>query len=264
MNLTVIGTGYVGLVTGTCFAEMGNDVICVDNDPQKIDLLVKGKIPIYEPGLEEMVKKNVEEGRLSFTMDLENAVKKSLVCFIAVGTPPDEDGSADLQYVLKVARDIAQYMDSYKVVVDKSTVPVGTADLVRKEIQEILDREGKDLRFDVVSNPEFLKEGAAIDDFMRPDRIIVGVDHEEVGTIMEELYSPFNRRSNHLILMSVRSAEMTKYAANCMLATKISFMNEIAKICELYNADVDEVRQGIGSDTRIGYKFIYPGVGYGW
>jgi len=263
MKLAVVGSGYVGLVTGACFAEMGNQVICVDNDPKKIDMLLAGQIPIYEPGLEEMVKRNASAGRLSFTMDIKKAVTESLVLFIAVGTPPDEDGSADLQYVVAVAKDIAKEMNSYKVIVDKSTVPVGTADMVRSEILKVQQELNKNIEFDVVSNPEFLKEGAAIDDFMKPDRVVVGVDNPKVGALMKELYAPFNRTSDRVILMSIRSAEMTKYAANAMLATKISFMNEIARLCEVYGADVAEVRNGIGSDTRIGYKFIYPGVGYG-
>ncbi|MBW6515213.1 MAG: UDP-glucose/GDP-mannose dehydrogenase family protein [Candidatus Cloacimonetes bacterium] len=263
MNLTVIGSGYVGLVTGTCFAEMGNRVICVDNNEEKINMLNQGKIPIYEPGLEEMLMRNSKEGRLSFTTDLPDAVKKSLVCFIAVGTPPDEDGSADLSHVLTVARDIAQYMDEYKIIVDKSTVPVGTADLVAGEMKKILSQRNIDVEFDVVSNPEFLKEGNAIEDFMKPDRVVIGTDSIKVAELMNILYSPFNRTNDRVITMSIRSAEMTKYAANAMLATKISFMNEIARLCELTGADIAEVRHGIGSDTRIGYKFIYPGVGYG-
>ncbi|HNX36804.1 MAG TPA: UDP-glucose/GDP-mannose dehydrogenase family protein [Candidatus Cloacimonadota bacterium] len=263
MKLAVIGTGYVGLVTGTCFAEMGNQVVCVDNDKRKIDLLNNSRIPIWEPGLEELVKRNHAEKRLSFTGDIKKAVEESLVIFIAVGTPPDEDGSADLQYVLQVAREIAQNMNEYKIIVNKSTVPVGTAERVKKVIQEVLDSRKVDLRFDVVSNPEFLKEGAAIEDFMKPDRVIVGTDKPEVGELMKVLYSPFNRTTDRVIVMSVKSAEMTKYAANAMLATKISFINEIALLCEKLGADVSEVRIGIGSDTRIGYKFIYPGVGYG-
>ena len=263
MKLTVIGTGYVGLVTGTCFAEMGNDVICVDNDKSKIELLNQGGIPIWEPGLEELVKSNKKEGRLSFTTDIATAVKTSDVCFIAVGTPPDEDGSADLQYVLAVATDIATHMDSHKVIVDKSTVPIGTADRVRKTIQAVLDKRGVDLTFDVVSNPEFLKEGDAISDSMKPDRVVVGTDNARCAEIMYELYQPFARSREKVIFMSIRSAEMTKYAANCMLATKISFMNDIARLCELVGADVGEVRHGIGSDSRIGYQFIYPGIGYG-
>ncbi|HOH46456.1 MAG TPA: UDP-glucose/GDP-mannose dehydrogenase family protein [Candidatus Cloacimonadota bacterium] len=263
MKLAVIGTGYVGLVTGTCFAEMGNNVVCVDNDLQKIDMLNNGKIPIWEPGLEEMVRRNHQEGRLSFTSDLSEAVKNSLMLFIAVGTPPGEDGSADLQYVLQVAAGIAEAMDSYRIIVNKSTVPVGTADLVKRTISDILRMRGIEASFDVVSNPEFLKEGAAIDDFMKPDRVIVGTDNKAVADLMRELYAPFNRTTNRVIAMSVKSAEMTKYAANAMLATKISFMNEIARLCDKLGADVAEVRNGIGSDSRIGYKFIYPGVGYG-
>lgn len=263
MKLAVIGTGYVGLVTGTCFAEMGNNVVCVDNDLKKIDMLNNGKIPIWEPGLEEMVRRNHLEGRLSFTADLQTAVKNSLMLFIAVGTPPGEDGSADLQYVLQVAAGIAEAMDGYRIIVNKSTVPVGTADLVRRTISDILEMRGLDAEFDVVSNPEFLKEGAAIDDFMKPDRVIVGTDKKEVADLMRELYAPFNRTTNRVITMSIKSAEMTKYAANAMLATKISFMNEIARLCDKLGADVAEVRNGIGSDSRIGYKFIYPGVGYG-
>ena len=263
MKLAVIGTGYVGLVTGTCFAEMGNQVICVDTDSSKIDKLNKGKIPIWEPGLEEMVKRNQAGKRLSFTTDIKSAVEESLVLFIAVGTPPDEDGSADLQYVIQAAKDIAKYMNEYKVVVNKSTVPIGTADKVKNTINTVLRERKVDLRFDVVSNPEFLKEGAAIEDFMKPDRVIIGTDKPEVGDLMKVLYSPFNRTTDRVIVMSIRSAEMTKYAANAMLATKISFMNEISRICEKYGADISEVRNGIGSDTRIGYKFIYPGVGYG-
>jgi UDPglucose 6-dehydrogenase len=263
MKLAVVGSGYVGLVTGACFAEMGNEVICVDNNKEKIRMLLDGAIPIYEPGLDDLVKRNSTEGRLSFTTDIKTAVEQSQIIFIAVGTPPDEDGSADLQYVLAVAKDIARYMNDYKIVVDKSTVPVGTADLVRKEMQAILDSRDSKLAFDVVSNPEFLKEGAAIDDFMKPDRVVVGVESEAAGEVMRELYVPFNMNSDRVIVMSVRSAEMTKYAANAMLATKISFMNEVALLCEKLGADVAEVRHGIGSDSRIGYKFIYPGVGYG-
>ena len=263
MKLTIIGTGYVGLVSGTCFAEMGNDVICVDNNKIKIDGLKSGKIPIWEPGLEEMVIRNSNEGRLTFTTDIKNAVEKSDICIIAVGTPPDEDGSADLQYVLAVAKDIAGYMNSYKVIIDKSTVPVGTADKVVATVQEILEERGVNHKFDVVSNPEFLKEGDAINDSMKPDRVVVGTDSEECAELMRELYTPFARSHEKLIIMSVRSAELTKYTANAMLATKISFMNDIANLCELTGADISEVRHGIGSDSRIGYKFIYPGVGYG-
>lgn len=263
MKLAVIGTGYVGLVTGTCFAEMGNNVVCVDNDATKINILNNGKIPIWEPGLEEMVRRNHQEGRLSFTQDLKTAVKNSLMLFIAVGTPPGEDGSADLQYVLQVAAGIAEAMDGYRIIVNKSTVPVGTADLVKRTVGDILRMRGMECGFDVVSNPEFLKEGAALDDFMKPDRVIVGTDKQEVADLMRELYAPFNRTTNRVIIMSIKSAEMTKYAANAMLATKISFMNEISRLCDVLGADVAEVRNGIGSDSRIGYKFIYPGVGYG-
>lgn len=263
MKLAVIGTGYVGLVTGTCFAEMGNNVVCVDNDATKINMLNNGKIPIWEPGLEEMVRRNHQEGRLGFTQDLKTAVKNSLMLFIAVGTPPGEDGSADLQYVLQVAAGIAEAMDGYRIIVNKSTVPVGTADLVKRTVGDILRMRGMECGFDVVSNPEFLKEGAALDDFMKPDRVIVGTDKQEVADLMRELYAPFNRTTNRVIIMSIKSAEMTKYAANAMLATKISFMNEISRLCDVLGADVAEVRNGIGSDSRIGYKFIYPGVGYG-
>jgi UDPglucose 6-dehydrogenase len=263
MKLCVIGTGYVGLVTGTCFAEMGNNVICVDNDKAKIDMLLNGKIPIWEPGLEEMVQKNFSQNRLQFTTDIKFAVENSDVCFIAVGTPPDEDGSADLQYVLAVATDIATHMNGHKVVIDKSTVPIGTADRVKKVMQDVLAKRNANYSFDVVSNPEFLKEGDAVNDSMRPDRVVVGTDNPECAKLLEKLYAPFCRTRDKLIIMSVRSAEMTKYAANAMLATKISFMNDIARLCELVGADVHEVRRGIGSDSRIGYHFIYPGVGYG-
>ena len=263
MKICVIGSGYVGLVAGTCFAESGNDVICVDVDEKKIDGLQKGIIPIYEPGLKEMVLRNSEEGRLSFTTDLAEAVKASLINFIAVGTPPGEDGSADLKYVLDVARGIGRSMESFKIVVDKSTVPVGTADKVRAAVQEELDARQLHHEFDVVSNPEFLKEGAAIDDFMKPDRVVIGTDNVRTAEIMKELYSPFMRRTNRLIVMDVRSAEMTKYAANAMLATKITFMNQISNLCERMGADVASVREGIGSDSRIGYDFLFPGVGYG-
>ena len=263
MKLSVIGTGYVGLVSGTCFAEMGNDVICVDNDKSKIDKLLKSEIPIWEPGLEEMVLSNVKQKRLSFTTNINEAVEKTDICFIAVGTPPGEDGSADLQYVLAVAHDIGTYMNEYKVIINKSTVPVGTADLVKAEVQKILDEREVEFKFDVVSNPEFLKEGDAINDCMKPDRVVVGTDSPKCAEILKELYAPFARSHEKLIIMSIRSAEMTKYAANAMLATKISFMNDIANLCELMGADISEVRHGIGSDSRIGYKFIYPGVGYG-
>jgi len=263
MKIAIVGTGYVGLVTGTCLAEMGNDVICVDNDKKKIDLLNSGKIPIWEPGLEEMVTRNSTEGRLNFTTDIKDAVERSLICIIAVGTPPGEDDSADLQYVLAVAKDIASYMNGYKIIIDKSTVPVGTADKVKATVQKVLDERSVNYPFDVVSNPEFLKEGDAINDSMKPDRVVVGTDSEQCAEILHELYAPFCRTHEKLIIMSVRSAEMTKYAANAILATKISFMNDIANLCELMGADVSEVRHGIGADSRIGYKFIYPGVGYG-
>ncbi|MEX2359680.1 MAG: UDP-glucose/GDP-mannose dehydrogenase family protein [Gammaproteobacteria bacterium] len=263
MKIAVIGTGYVGLVTGTCFAEMGNDVICVDIDATKIDRLRAGEIPIYEPGLEEMVERNVREGRLIFTTGYKEGLEDATVCFIAVGTPSGEDGSADLQYVLGVARSIGESLNDYLVVVDKSTVPVGTADRVCKTIQAELDVRGVAIDFDVVSNPEFLAEGAAIEDFMRPDRIIVGTESERAASIMHELYAPFARVHEKLIVMGVRDAEMTKYAANAMLATRISFMNEIANICERVGVDVENVRLGIGADPRIGHRFLYAGVGYG-
>ena len=263
MDLCVIGTGYVGLVTGACFAEMGNEVWCVDVDAAKIEGLKAGKLPIYEPGLDEIVVRNYREGRLRFTTDLGEAMAECDVLFIAVGTPPLEDGSADLQHVLTVARDIGRRLTRYSVIVDKSTVPVGTAERVRRAIQAELDARGVSILFDVVSNPEFLKEGAAVEDFMRPDRIIVGTDSEAARERMAELYAPFNRSHQRVIYMGVRDAEMTKYAANAMLATKISFMNEIAALCERYGVDVENVRLGIGSDQRIGYHFIYPGCGYG-
>jgi UDPglucose 6-dehydrogenase len=263
MNICVIGTGYVGLVAGTCFAESGNHVICVDVDEAKIDGLKQGIIPIYEPGLKELVLRNSEEGRLTFTTDLDAAVKASLVNFVAVGTPPGEDGSADLQHVLNVARSIGRTMESFKIVVDKSTVPVGTADKVRQAIAEEQAARGVSIEFDVVSNPEFLKEGAAIDDFLKPDRVVIGCDNVRTAEIMKELYSPLMRKSNRLIIMDIRSAEMTKYAANAMLATRISFMNQIANLCDRMGADVTAVREGIGSDSRIGYDFLFPGVGYG-
>lgn len=263
MDITIFGTGYVGLVTGTCFAEVGNDVICVDVDEDKIARLNQGEIPIFEPGLEAMVRRNHKAGRLRFTTDADEAVQHGSLQFIAVGTPPDEDGSADLQYVLAVARTIAERMDGYKVIVDKSTVPVGTADRVREQVREVLQARGVGVPFDVVSNPEFLKEGAAIKDFMKPDRIIIGSDSARASELLRELYLPFNRNHDRLITMDVRSAELTKYAANAMLATKISFMNEIANLAERLGADIEHVRMGIGSDERIGYHFIYPGAGYG-
>ena len=263
MNLSVIGTGYVGLVTGTCLAEVGNDVLCLDVDEGKIALLKRGGIPIYEPGLEDMVKRNVAAGRLRFTTDVAASVKHGAVQFIAVGTPPDEDGSADLQYVIAAARNIGKHMDDYKVVVDKSTVPVGTADKVRAAVKEELGKRGSKLEFSVASNPEFLKEGAAVDDFMRPDRIVLGADDERAMQLMRSLYGPFNRNHDRLIVMDIKSAELTKYAANAMLATRISFMNELALLAEKMGADIEHVRNGIGSDPRIGYHFLYTGCGYG-
>ena len=263
MKICVIGSGYVGLVAGACFAESGNDVICVDVDEAKIEGLKHGVIPIYEPGLKEMVLRNCEEGRLTFTTDIGFAVKGSLVNFIAVGTPPGTDGSADLQYVISVARAIGQHMDGFKIIVDKSTVPVGTADKVRAAVAEELGIRGLQIEFDVVSNPEFLKEGAAIDDFMKPDRVVIGTDNVRTAELMKELYSAFMRKSNRLLIMDIKSAEMTKYAANAMLATRITFMNQIANLCEMMGADVMAVREGIGSDSRIGYDFLFPGVGYG-
>ena len=263
MNITVIGSGYVGLVSGACFSEMGNKVICVDIDPVKIEKLNKGILPIFEPGLEQMVIKNVKNKNLFFTTNLGEAISDAEIVFIAVGTPMGDDGSADLQYVLAVAKSIGETIVKELVVVDKSTVPVGTADQVKATIQKELDARGSDLQFDVVSNPEFLKEGAAINDFMKPDRVVIGADSEAAFKIMREIYSPFFRSHDRFITMDIRSAEMTKYAANAMLATKISFMNEIANICEKVGADANQVRIGIGSDQRIGYSFIYPGAGYG-
>jgi len=264
MNLTVIGTGYVGLVSGTCFAEMGNKVHCIDVDEQKIKRLKEGIIPIYEPGLEAMVKRNVENNSLHFSTDLAAQLPTTDVAFIAVGTPMGEDGAADLQYVLQVAKSIGTHMTKPLIIVDKSTVPVGTADKVRNAIQEALDLRRENMSFSVVSNPEFLKEGDAIADFMKPDRVVIGAEDPEACEVMRKLYIPFFRSSmDRLITMDVRSAEMTKYVANAMLATKISFMNEVANICELVGADVNKVRIGIGSDSRIGYSFIYPGSGYG-
>jgi UDPglucose 6-dehydrogenase len=263
MKISVVGTGYVGLVTGACLAEVGNDVLCLDLDESKIRMLQQGGIPIHEPGLLEMVQRNVAAGRLHFTTSIEESVGFGVVQFIAVGTPPDEDGSADLQYVTAAARNIGRYMNEFKVVVDKSTVPVGTADKVREALQEELQRRGLTLPFAVASNPEFLKEGAAVDDFMRPDRVVVGADDERAIAIMRELYAPFNRNHDRLIVMDIRSAELTKYAANCMLATRISFMNELANLADKLGADIEQVRLGIGSDPRIGYHFLYPGCGYG-
>ena len=263
MKISVIGTGYVGLVSGTCFAQMGNSVTCVDIDQRKIDKLTQGIIPIYEPGLEDMVLENYAKGTLKFTIDIQNAIASTSIAFIAVGTPMGDDGSADLQYVLAVAKSIGQYMTQYMVIVDKSTVPVGTADKVRATIQAELDARGSDLTFDVVSNPEFLKEGAAIKDFMHPDRVVIGADSDRAMQVMRDLYTPFMKHHDRFIGMDIKSAEMTKYAANAMLATKISFMNEMANICERVGADINKVRNGIGSDSRIGYSFIYPGCGYG-
>ena len=263
MKIAIVGTGYVGLVTGTCFAEIGVDVTCVDTNIKKIKALEEGVIPIYEPGLEEMVLRNTKSGRLKFTTSLESCLNDVEVIFSAVGTPPDEDGSADLSYVLAVARTIGQNMNKYKLVVTKSTVPVGTAQKVRNVIQKELDQRGVTIEFDVASNPEFLKEGNAISDFMSPDRVVVGVESERAKKIMSKLYKPFLLNNFRVIFMDIPSAEMTKYAANSMLATRISFMNDIANLCELVGADVNMVRSGIGSDTRIGRKFLYPGIGYG-
>ncbi|HOE19358.1 MAG: UDP-glucose/GDP-mannose dehydrogenase family protein [Spirochaetes bacterium] len=263
MKISVIGTGYVGLVTGTCFAAMGNTVICVDSDNEKIEKLKKGIVPIYEPGLDELVVENFKKGNLQFTTDIKEALDKTTILFIAVGTPMGEDGSADLRYVLDVAKSIGMLMTHSMIVVDKSTVPVGTAEKVKATIHDELKKRGITLKVAVVSNPEFLKEGAAVEDFMRPDRVIIGTDDEEALAVMKELYAPFTHSHERFIAMDIRSAEMTKYTANAMLATKISFMNEIANICERVGADVNMVRIGIGSDHRIGYSFIYPGVGYG-
>jgi UDPglucose 6-dehydrogenase len=263
MRVAIFGTGYVGLVTGTCLAEVGHEVVCVDVDAAKVEGLNRGVVPIYEPGLEPMVKANHANGRLRFTTDAAQAIAHGEVVFIAVGTPPDEDGSADLQYVLAVARTIGTHMARPLVVVDKSTVPVGTADQVRRTIADVLAQRGVALDFDVVSNPEFLKEGAAVEDCMRPDRIVIGADSARAVDRLRRLYAPFNRNHDRIVAMDVRSAELTKYAANAMLATKISFMNEIANIAEKVGADVEQVRRGIGSDPRIGWHFIYPGAGYG-
>ncbi|MGW8370249.1 MAG: UDP-glucose dehydrogenase family protein, partial [Gammaproteobacteria bacterium] len=263
MRASIFGSGYVGLVTGACLAESGNHICCVDIDEDKISRLKAGDIPIYEPGLEELVHRNQKAGRLHFTTDIAEAVAYGLFQFIAVGTPPDEDGSADLSHVLAVARSVGEHMDDYRIIVDKSTVPVGTADRVRTTIADALAKRGVTVEFDVVSNPEFLKEGAAIDDFMKPDRIIVGTDNPRTAELLRALYEPFNRNRDRVIAMDVRSAELTKYAANAMLATKISFMNELSNLAERLGADIEKVRIGIGSDPRIGYHFIYPGAGYG-
>jgi len=263
MKVTVFGSGYVGLVTGACLAEVGNDVLCIDVDAGKIERLNRGEVPIHEPGLDAIIQRNMASSRLRFTTDIDKAVEHGLFLFVAVGTPPDEDGSADLQYVLAVARSIGERLNDYRIVVNKSTVPVGTADKVRDAILAVLKERGSVVEFDVVSNPEFLKEGAAIDDFMKPDRIVVGTDNPRTTELLRALYAPFNRNHDRLICIDIRSAELTKYAANAMLATKISFMNELANLAERLGADIEKVRLGIGSDPRIGYHFIYPGCGYG-
>ncbi len=263
MKITVVGTGYVGLVSGTCLADVGNDVLCLDVDPEKIRILEEGGIPIFEPGLQEMVQRNVAAGRLHFTTDVEKAVHHGTIQFIAVGTPPDEDGSADLKYVLAAARSIGRVMTDYKVVVDKSTVPVGTGARVKAAISDELQKRDITIPYSVVSNPEFLKEGAAVEDFMRPDRVVIGAEDEQAVLLMRALYAPFQRNHERLIVTDIKSAELTKYAANAMLATRISFMNELANLAEKLGADIEMVRQGIGSDPRIGYHFLYPGCGYG-
>jgi UDPglucose 6-dehydrogenase len=263
MKIVIVGTGYVGLVTGTCLAEVGIDVVCVDVDQTKIENLKKGILPIYEPGLEELVERNYKKGRLHFVTNLAQALPDADAAFIAVGTPPGEDGSADLKYVLAVAREIGENMESYGVIITKSTVPVGTAGKVKKALQDALDKRGVDIDFDVASNPEFLKEGAAVDDFMKPDRIVIGVESEKAQNVLSKIYHPFTLNGHPVLFMDIPSAEMTKYAANSMLATKISFMNDVANLCEIMGADVNLVRKGIGSDGRIGHKFIYPGIGYG-
>ena len=263
MKLTIHGTGYVGLVTGACMAEVGNDVLCVDIDADKVQSLLAGEIPIHEPGLGDLVRRNFAAGRINFTTDIDLGVRHGDLQFIAVGTPPDEDGSADLQHVLAVAKSIGQRIDEYTVIVDKSTVPVGTAEKVRNEIGQALAKREKDVDFDVVANPEFLKEGGAVADFMKPDRIVVGSQSDKATTLVKALYKPFSRNHDKLILMDIPSAELTKYAANAMLATKISFMNELSNLAELCGADIEQVRMGIGSDPRIGFEFIYPGRGYG-
>src|SRR5262245_51382352 len=263
MRVTIFGSGYVGLVTGACLAETGNHVLCVDIDANKVERLKQGDIPIYEPGLDRLVESGRQAGRLEFTTDIAAGVAHGLFQFIAVGTPPDEDGSADLTHVLAVARSIGERLAEYRIIVDKSTVPVGTADLVRTEIESALRARGIKIDFDIVSNPEFLKEGAAVEDFMKPDRIIIGTDNPRTAELLRALYEPFNRNHERVIVMDIRSAELTKYAANAMLATKISFMNELANLAERTGADIEDVRRGIGSDPRIGYEFIYPGCGYG-
>lgn len=263
MKVTIYGSGYVGLVTGACLAQVGNQVLCVDIDAEKINQLKQGNIPIYEPGLDDMIKNNLEAGRIEFTQDPKQGVEHGLFQFIAVGTPPDEDGSADLRHVVSVANTIATHLKDYRVVITKSTVPVGTADLVINEINQTLAKNGSQGEFDVVSNPEFLKEGAAIEDFMKPDRVVVGTNSERASELIKNLYTPFNRNHDRVKVMDIRSAELTKYAANAMLATKISFINELANLAEKVGADIEQVRLGIGSDPRIGYHFIYPGCGYG-
>ena len=260
MNVTIFGSGYVGLVTGACLAEVGNHVVCMDIDHAKIDRLNNGEVPIYEPGLDDLIERAREQGNIEFTTDLEKAVAHGLFQMIAVGTPPGEDGSADLQYVLAVAESIGGHMDEYKIIVDKSTVPVGTAEKVRTRVRSMLEGRKLAIEFDVVSNPEFLKEGAAIEDFMKPDRIVIGTDNPRTTELLRMLYTPFNRSHDRIIAMDIPSAELTKYAANAMLATKISFMNEMANIAERVGADIEQVRQGIGSDSRIGFQFIYPGL----
>jgi UDPglucose 6-dehydrogenase len=263
VKVTIFGSGYVGLVTGACFAEAGNHVVCVDIDVGKVERLQRGEIPIHEPGLDEIVRRNQEKGRLKFTTSAEDGIAHGLFQFIAVGTPPDEDGSADLSHVLSVAETIGRHMTDYRIIVDKSTVPVGTADKVRERVEQSVGERGVKVEFDVVSNPEFLKEGAAVADFMKPDRVIVGTDNPRTAELLKTLYDPFTRNRERMIIMDVRSAELTKYAANAMLATKISFMNEVANLAERMGADIEKVRIGIGSDPRIGYSFIYPGAGYG-
>ena len=263
MKITVIGSGYVGLVSGACLADLGNDVVCMDVDKRKIDLLNNGGVPIHEPGLDEVIKRNIEAGRLRFTTDIVASVDHGLVQMIAVGTPSGEDGAADLQYVLSAARNIAKHMTGYKVIIDKSTVPVGTGDKVRQVVQDELSARGVDVTFSVVSNPEFLKEGAAIDDFNRPDRIVIGAEDEQSIALMRQMYAPFLRNHDRLMVMDIKSAELTKYAANAMLATRISFMNDLANLAERLGADIENVRKGIGSDQRIGYHFLYAGCGYG-
>ena len=259
MNIAVVGTGYVGLVTGTCFAETGNHVVCVDIDADKVDRMRRGEVPIFEPGLDLLFERNTKQGRLEFTTDLKDAVNRSSIVFLALPTPPGEDGSADLSYILGVARELSEFITEYKIIVDKSTVPVGTAELVRKVMAENLSED----LFDVVSNPEFLREGVAVDDFLKPDRVVIGSNSPKALSAMKQLYEPFVRQGNPIILMDERSAEMTKYAANSYLATRITFMNEIANLCERLGANVDLVRAGMGSDTRIGKRFLFPGVGYG-